>query len=168
MMTRIETLMNTIATLSVVALCLLITANVAGRIFFGAGVPDAMVLVRELMVPAILFPLASATAARAHVAIEVVAQFFPPALARWMAVLAALIGLVIVLPLLWAGWREFTDAFGSGALFTGDLGLPKWPGRALFVIALTMFALRLMHVAAIDLAAALRGRDTPRTDPQGS
>ena len=46
-----------------IALGLVIFANVAMRAFWGTSVPDAIILVRELMVAAILLPMAAATAA---------------------------------------------------------------------------------------------------------
>lgn len=163
MLNRIEQALNTVAALAIVALCLLIVANVLSRQFLQSGVPDVIVLVRELMVPAILFPLASATSQRAHVAIEFIAQHFPDGLNRWIAVLAAITGLIVSTTLLWAGWNEFAKTFQSGSHYAGDFQLPKWPSRAMFVLAIAMFELRLIQTLIVDLKAALTGRPAPKT-----
>ena len=84
MFKRIEFVLDTLGAVAVVLLCLLITANIVTREFIQFGIPDSMILVRELMVPAILFPLSAATAKRAHVAIEFIAQHFPDGLNRWI------------------------------------------------------------------------------------
>ncbi|MGD9865494.1 MAG: TRAP transporter small permease, partial [Pseudodonghicola sp.] len=104
MFRKFETVLNTVSALAVAALCLLIAANVLSRSLLGVGVPDSVILVRELMVAAILCPLAAATGQRAHVAIDFIAVHFPPGLRRWIGVLAALVGLMVALPLLYAGW----------------------------------------------------------------
>lgn len=163
MLNRIERALNTVAAVAIVLLCLLIVANVLSRQLLQSGVPDVIVLVRELMVPAILFPLASATSQRAHVAIEFLAQHFPDGLNRWIAVLAALVGLLISTALLLGGWFELWKTFKSGAHYAGDFQLPKWPSRALFVLAMAMFELRLLQTFLVDLRAAATGRPAPET-----
>lgn len=162
-MKRIEHVLDTVAACSIVALCILITANIVAREVIKTGVPDIIIMVQELMVAAILFPLAAATAARGHIAIDVISNFFPKALRRWIAVLAALIGVVIATVLLLAGWMEFWKTFNSNAHYGGEFLWPKWPGRALFVLAIGVFDLRLMHVLWVDLRAAITGQPAPET-----
>ena len=162
-MKRIEHILDTVAALAIVALCLLISANIVAREVIRTGVPDIIVMVQELMIPAILFPLAAATAARGHIAIDAISNHFPAALRRWIAVLAALIGVLIASVLLLAGWMELWKAFHSNAHYGGHFMWPKWPGRALFVLAIGMFELRLLHVLWVDLRAAVTGRPAPET-----
>ncbi|MCA0922678.1 TRAP transporter small permease subunit [Pseudooceanicola nanhaiensis] len=160
-MKRIEYLLDSMAAIAILLLCLLISANIVAREVFASGIPDIIVFVQELMVPAILFPLSAATAARAHIAIEFIAAMFPDGLNRWIAVLAALLGLLIATVLLIAGWFEFWKTFTSGAHFGGSYHLPKWPGRALFLLAILFFEIRLLHILWVDLKAALTGRPAP-------
>ncbi|WP_319824041.1 TRAP transporter small permease [Thalassovita sp.] len=162
-MKRIEHLLDTMAAVAIVLLGLLITANIVAREVIQTGIPDIMIMVQELMIPAILFPLASATAARAHIGIEVIANLFPKALNRWIAVFAALAGVLIASVLLLAGWMEFWKTFNSNAHYGGIFFWPKWPGRALFVIALAFFELRLFTVFWVDLRAAFTGQPAPET-----
>ncbi len=155
--------LDSIAALAVVALCLLIVANVVSRQFFAQGLPDVVILVRELMVPAILFPLSSATATRAHVAIEFIAQFLPAAFNRWVAVFAGLIGLGLAVMLIIAGWEQLSAAWRTGSHYSGAFDVPKWPSRLSFVIAVGFFALNLALVLAQDVKAAVTGRPAPDT-----
>ena len=66
-MKALERIMLEFAVVSALALALVITANVVGRQFLGMAVPDIVIIVRELMIPTIVFPLAAATASRASV-----------------------------------------------------------------------------------------------------
>lgn len=161
MLKRIEFMLDTLAAVAVVILCLLITANIISREIFSVGIPDSIIMVRELMVPAILFPLSAATANRAHVAVEFIANHFPDGLNRWIAVLAGVIGITTVTVLLLAGWFEFSKNYSSGAHYGGEFQLPKWPSRALFVMAIGMFWIRLVHVFWADLKAAVSGQPAP-------
>lgn len=161
------TALDTIAAVSVVLLCLLIVSNVISRQFLDSGVPDSTLLVKELMIPTILFPLASATASRAHVAIDFFAQYFPAKINFWIAVFAGFVGLLVAVVLLMAGWHELVENFSSGAEYASDFDIPKWPSRALFVLAIVFFVLRLCQVLWQDMIAAVTGIPAP-TPPSNS
>lgn len=158
MFKRIEFFLDTLGAIAVVLLCVLIVAIIFGREFLSVAVPDGIILVRELMVPAILFPLSAATARRAHVSIEVIANHFPDALNRWIAVFAALVGITIVSALLAGGWLQFEKTWENGAHHGGDLFVPKWISRGAFVIAFFFVLLRMFHILWIDFRAAVTGR----------
>ncbi len=158
---RIEFVLETLGAIAIAALCLLIVSIVVSREFLGFGVPDGIIIVRELMVIAILFPLSAATSKRAHVSIEVIANHFPDALNRWIAVFAAVVGLIVVSALLFGGWTQFAKAFASGSHHGGDLFIPKWISRGAFVLAFAVVFLRLIHILWVDLRAALTGQPAP-------
>ena len=158
---RIEFILETLGAISIVLLCVLIVAIIVCREFFGFGVPDGIIIVREFMVPAILFPLSAATAKRAHVSIEVIANLFPDALNRWIAVFAALVGILLVSALLMGGWEQFTRALARGSHHGGDLFIPKWISRGAYVLAFGFVLLRLLTILWVDLRAAVTGRPAP-------
>ena len=163
MIKRIEYVLDTLGAAAIIALCLLIVLSVVGRELVGSGVPDSIILVRELMVPAILFPLSTATARRAHISIEVIANHFPAGLNRWVAVLAAFVGLVIVGTLIAASWVQLAKTFSEASHYGGDFLIPKWPSRAAYFLAFVFVGLRLLQIFWIDLRAAIRGQDAPAT-----
>lgn len=162
MFSRIEFILDSLGAISIVLLCVLIVTIVVCREFFGFGVPDGIIIVREFMVPAILFPLSAATAKRAHVSIEVIANLFPDGLNRWIAVFAALVGIVLVSTLLVGGWQQFVKTLESGAHHGGDLFIPKWISRGAFVLAFAFVLLRLLTILWVDLRAAVTGRPAPQ------
>ena len=164
MLSRVERALLAVGAAAVLALGLMITANVLGRALFGASLPDTVTIVRELMVAAIVLPLGVATAARAHVAVEFVTDRLPPRPRSWLIVLGSVVGALALLPLLWAGWRELLHNWTTGGFFPGDLDLPRWPGRALFLLGVAVCWLRLVALALGD-ARTLRQGGVVAPDP---
>ncbi len=157
MLGKLENILLSLGAIAVMVLGLMIAVNVTARAVFDVSLPDTVIIVRELMVAAILFPLAAATAARAHVAVEFITNRFPPRARSWLIVLGSLIGLFALSPLLYAGSRELISNWSSGGFFYGDLNLPKWPGRLFFVIGIGACCLRLAELAIRDTRTILQG-----------
>lgn len=150
-MSRLEDVLLGLGAAAVIALGLMIGLNVLLREAFGTQLPDGVTLVRELMVAAILLPLASATAARAHVSVEFITNRFPARARSWLIVMGSVIGVLALAPLLYAGSRELWSAISTGAFFYGDLNLPRWPGRLLFVVGILACMVRLGMLAVGDM-----------------
>ena len=153
----IERTLLDLAVLALIALGLVIFANVAMRAFWGTSVPDAIILVRELMVAAILLPMAAATAARSHVAVTFLSDRMPVRVRSRLIVLGHVIGLLALIPLIYASWRVTGQAWRSGEFYYGDLNLPRWPGIALFLIGLALMWVRLAILLVGDVAQLRRG-----------
>ncbi|WP_136649886.1 TRAP transporter small permease [Paracoccus aeridis] len=155
-MKAIERIMLELAVVAALALALMITVNVIGRQVFGWTIPDVVVLVRELMIPTIMLPLAAATANRAHIAVTFVTDRMSPGWRGRMIVLGWIVGLIAVLPLLYASWRDLSAAWSSGEFYDGLLGIPRWPMRLVFLLGLVAMWVRLAMVAAHDMAELRR------------
>lgn len=151
MLKALENLLLNLAVVAVIALGVMITASVASRAMFDYALPDTIVIVRELMVAAIVLPLAAATLARSHVAVEFVANKLSLHAQAWLTILGSFVGLLALLPLIYAGVREFSHTLTSGGFFYGDLNLPKWPGRLIFLIGISMCWLRLLVLMIGDI-----------------
>jgi TRAP-type C4-dicarboxylate transport system permease small subunit len=152
----LERLLLSVAALAVIGMGFLITANVVARLF-GGNIPDSNIIVEELMLAAVLLPLAVATAQRAHVVVEFVSNRFPPRLRSWLVVLGSFVGLLALAPLIYAGSRALMNEWGSGSFYFGDLSLPKWPGRLIYVVGLAACWLRLLALMLQDMMTILRG-----------
>ena len=163
MLERIERLLLDLAIIAVIGLGSLITATVLLRVFFNSGVPDAIVMVRELMVAAIVLPLAVTTAQRAHIAVEFVSNRLPETGRKALVVLGSVFGLLALAPLIYAGWREALLAITSGGYFFGELMLPKWPGRVIFLVGMSFCWLRLLLMVLADIGAIRRGEPLSET-----
>ncbi|MEP1441830.1 MAG: TRAP transporter small permease [Hyphomicrobiales bacterium] len=149
MLKKIETFLLGVAALAVLVMGAMITVNVILRLF-GTSLPDSVVLVRELMVAAIILPLAAVTMARAHVSVEVLVNRLPARVTQGLILIGWVIGLIAFAPLVYAGWRELVATWSNSSFFFGDLSLPKWPGRLVFLIGMTVFWVRLFLVLLED------------------
>ncbi|MFN3276973.1 MAG: TRAP transporter small permease [Paracoccus hibiscisoli] len=156
-MRLIERTLLDLSVLALIALGVVIFANVVMRAVLGSSVPDAIILVRELMVAAIILPMAAATAARSHVAVTFLSDRMPVRVRSRLIVLGHVIGLLALIPLIYASWRVTGQAWRSGEFYYGDLNLPRWPGIALFLIGLALMWVRLAILLVGDLAQLRRG-----------
>ncbi|NOR32267.1 MAG: TRAP transporter small permease subunit [Sulfitobacter sp.] len=157
MLVPLEKILLGLGAIAVILLGVLITTNVVARAVFSSSVPDSVTMVRELMVAAILLPLGAATANRAHISVAFVSDQFGPRLRSWLIVMGSVMGLIALAALLYAGTREFLGVWEKGSFFYGDLNLPKWPGRLLFIIGIGACWLRLAELAIRDTRTILSG-----------
>lgn len=155
-MKAIERIMLEFAVVSTLALALAITANVLGRQFFGLAVPDIVIIVRELMIPTIVFPLAAATANRAHIAVTFVTDRMSPRARGRLIVFGWFVALLAMLPLIHASWRNLSGSWHSGEFYDGLLGIPRWPMKLAFLLGLLMMTIRLVLVALEDISQLRR------------
>ncbi len=155
-MKAIERIMLELAVVSALALALVITVNVLARAIFGWTVPDVVIIVRELMIPTIMLPLAAATANRAHIAVTFVTDRMSPATRGRMIILGWVIALIALVPLIYASGRDLTGSWVSGEFYDGQLGIPRWPMRAVFLLGLVVMWVRLAMIAGADLSELRR------------
>lgn len=154
-MRGLERTLLDLSVLAVILLCGVIVANVVLRAGFGGGLPDAIILVRELMIAAIILPLSAATAARAHVAVTFLTDRMSPGLRGRLILFGHVVALIALLPLLYASGRMALQGWQSGEFYYGDLNLPRWPGLVLFWAGIALMWVRLWIMLIAD-ARALR------------
>ena len=63
--------------------------------------------------------------------------------------------MLALVPLIYAGWREFISNWSSGSFYFGDLALPKWPGKLVFLLGFAACWLRLLELAIRDTRTIL-------------
>lgn len=151
MLKRIEKLLLELAVFAVILLGALITTSVILRVFFNSGVPDTIVMVRELMVAAIVLPLAAASTARAHIVVEFLTNRLPKRFQGWFVIFGTAFGVLALAPLIYASWNESVHTLQSGGFYFGELNLPKWPGRLIFLVGMSFCWLRLLLLLIEDV-----------------
>ena len=164
MLDRIERLCIDVATASIILLALMIFADVIALNLFKSSVPDAVIIVRELMVLAIIMPLAAVTTQRAHISVEFLTNMLPPRVVNHFVIFGTLFGIFALSPLIYSGGKELMHQINTGSAFYGDLNLPQWPGRLAFVIGISLCWLRLVVMAIGDIVTVWRG-GTIETSP---
>lgn len=168
MLQRIEKLLLELAVFAVLLLGALITASVLLRVFFNSGVPDSIVMVRELMVAAIVLPLAATSTARAHIVVEFLTNRFPSRIQGWFVVFGTAFGVVALTPLVYSSWNETLHTLQSGGFYFGQLNLPKWPGRLIFLIGISFCWLRLLLLVIEDVQRIRAGLPVDGTESSSS
>lgn len=153
----IERALSSVAALCVVGLCVVITGTVLSRGLLGWGIPDDVTIVRELMIGAIILPLAYVTSSRSHIAVEVLYNRLGRRTQLCLMAFGTTFGFLTLLPLLYAALNELLYAYESETYFFGDLELPEWPGKLAFFVGLFFFLLRLSLLMASDLRDAWNG-----------
>ncbi len=157
MLGTIERALSSVAALCVIGLCAIITGTVLSRGLLGWGIPDDVTIVRELMIGAIILPLAYVTSNRSHIAVEVLYDRLGKRTQLCLMAFGTVFGFLTLLPLVYAAWNELLYAVESETYFFGDLELPEWPGKLAFFVGLFFFIIRLSLLMASDLRDAWNG-----------
>lgn len=147
-----------LATAGIAALCVIVTVSVASRWWHRSIIPDDVLIVQELMVVVILFPLVEVTGRNSHIAVTVLSDRLGKAVQPWLDRLGHLAGLVLAGFLLAAGWKLLSASLATGDYYDGLIDMPMWIGHLSFVIGVGGFFLRL-------LLLTVRGRPERAGDP---
>lgn len=145
-----------VAIISILAICAIIFFGVITRAVFNWSLPDAEIIVRDLMIASIILPLAYVTAERAHIAVDVFVNLMPPAARPWCNLLGSLVGFLVLLPIAYGGWQGFHTAWNDGNYYYGEFDLPEWPGKFAFFIGYVVFVLRLLTLLVQDALSVLK------------
>jgi len=151
----IETVLAWISAACILAAGLYIVTGIVLRTAFNSGVYDELVIVGELMVGAIVLPLALVCARRGFIAVEVVSGLLGARTQRGLDLLSDVVGLLAVVPLLVAGALALGHVLHDESFHFGMLSLPKWPGYVVFVAGYAVFAIRLLDLLVHDLLRSL-------------
>lgn len=149
--TWLERLLCAVAAIALALLCVIITISVVTRVFGVGLIPDDVLLVEELMVIVVLFPLAAITANGEHINVTIFTERVGDRSKQALALLGDAVGIVFGFALAVAGAESLLDALASGEYSEGKLYLPVWAGWAAFSIATSAFLLRLFLQIRIDL-----------------
>ncbi|GLQ06842.1 TRAP transporter small permease [Sneathiella chinensis] len=150
-MGRIEWGFLRFSMLTIVVLLALICVSVVGRTFFNLPIPDDVVLAENLMPVIVALPFAFATARRGHIEVEVFTSWLPQHFFRPLSAFAHLLAVLIFSGILWCVWIGVLKDWESGQYYEGELALPVWPAKLVFVVALALFCLRLFFNLLEDL-----------------
>ncbi|MEC7765117.1 MAG: TRAP transporter small permease [Pseudomonadota bacterium] len=132
----------------------MITLNVVSRWIGRAIIPDDILIVQELMVLVILFPLGVVTAARGHISVDLLTEWVRQKGRYRLAVLEHCIGLIMMGGITYAAWRGFVQAWDTQDYYSGTLDIPMWIGHASFLFGSLVFLMRLFAMLISDIRAS--------------
>lgn len=156
---RLGRVLNALGTLWIVALMLLINADVLGRDLLGAPVRGVTELVSLSIVGIVFLQLAdtlhSGRFTRADVLLQRLMRTRPVAAALLQA-LFHMVGAALMAVILWAAWSPLVESVRIreyvGAI--GDFTAPVWPVRLIMLIGLSVTLVTFLLLAWADLRRA--------------
>lgn len=156
----------------VVMMCLT-TVSVFGRYFFGAPVPDDLILSEHLMVFLVFLPLGAVQAAREHVFVTIFTEWMSNRSKVVMETVGMGVGFVIFAIITGAVYTDFQQSMEVGAYSEGQLEVPESPARFAIFIGLLALTVRLFADAVISIhglgagkAVAARGEESRVLDTE--
>jgi len=142
-----------LAGLAVLALVLVMSANVLLRYGFALGAVWAQELEWHLMAPIALFGMVWTLRRGEHVRVDVFYERFPPRVKALADLAAGLLGLVVACAIVWLSWRYVGQSFAQGEGSANPGGIPyRWALKGLIPAGFAMLALQ--YIAEILLALA--------------
>jgi TRAP-type C4-dicarboxylate transport system permease small subunit len=156
---RVGRVLNALGTLWIIALMLLINADVLGRNLFNAPLRGVTELVALSIVGIVFLQLAdtlhSGRFTRADVLLDRLKRRRPAFAARLQALFHG-VGAGLMAVILWAAWRPLVEAIRIreyvGAI--GDFTAPVWPVRLIMLIGLCATLITFLLLAWADLRRA--------------
>ncbi|GGE23672.1 TRAP-type mannitol/chloroaromatic compound transport system, small permease component [Gemmobacter megaterium] len=152
----IETLFAAIGAVAVAAMSAYVIAGVIMRNLLNMALHDEAVVVGELMIAALVLPLAKVAAEHSFITVDVLTGRFAARHAIWLNALAAIVGLIAAGAMGYAGWRTLSEVVRSGSYYYGMLQLPEWPGKTMFFAGYVLFAVRLLDLLILGTLARLK------------
>lgn len=128
---------------ALLAMGLIVTGSVVGRSVWNHPVPDDLLMVGLLMVCVIVLPLAYVERQNGHIAVTVIANFFP---VKVQAILTAFGNLLFGLFLGTMGFviaKKVPSEIAQNLYYDGQLDIPTWPMKCVFAFGVAAFLLRL-------------------------
>ncbi len=153
---RTEDLLVFFGAVAVVGMSLYVVTGVIMRNLLNMSLHDESVVVGELMIFALVLPLAKVAAERSFITVDVLTQRFQDRHIVTLNALACVVGLIAAGVLWYAGFRAISEAWRSNAFYFGTLQLPEWPGKLAFFVGYTVFTLRLLDLLILDTYAKLK------------
>lgn len=154
---RAELFMLNISVIAFYGMAVIVTTNVISRWIGRPIIPDDILLVQELMVIVIMFPLALITACRLHISVDVFTEGLDKKRKTILALLEHSVGLIFLSLLAWAATNGMSKAWSTQEYYSGVLDIPVWIGHFLFTIGILFFLFRLAIMAVYDFRSLLRG-----------
>lgn len=143
-------------TILVVMMCLT-TISVFGRYFFGAPIPDDLILSEHLMVFLVFLPLGAVQAAREHVFVTIFTEWMSNDAKVIMETIGVIVGFFIFAIITAAVFTDFQQAWEVGAYSEGQLEVPESPARFAIFVGLLLLTLRLLVDAVIGVHGLITG-----------
>ncbi|AXS42220.1 TRAP transporter small permease [Breoghania sp. L-A4] len=167
--TRLERLSLTIEKIAGVflaAITILVFVSAIGRYLFATPLPDSFDISRLMMGVAVLWGFASVGYRGSHIKVDLIAEWLPDRVRRWLDILAWTVLLGFTLALTWMLLTRVSSAYSSGEA-TFDLRIPVWPFLAVIwlgVLASVFTIFSRIALLLLDERSKLEHYETVEAD----
>lgn len=166
LLSRLETLLERIAAAVLLAVTLIVFADVGARYLFSRPFSWTYEFVGMYLMPALFyFALSSTLAARHHVAVDLLRPRMPRTLARTVDLLGSAATATVFLTVAGLFGRSALEKYLSDSVLMGVVQWPTWIPDAIVAIGSGTIVLRLAASAVGHAHALATGHDPVGTDP---
>jgi len=159
----IETLIRTLARIfgligmvSMFAMLLHVTLDVAGKWLLGTPLPVTIEMTSNYyMVGVVFFPLAAVELRNGHITVEIISQYLKPRIRRILIAAVSLMGVVYFSLLTTRTWHDAVNKYEIGEYLYGTVPLQIWPTRFFIPLGCGLLVIVLLWKAIM----LLRGTD---------
>lgn len=154
-MTALEKLLVWVASLALLVLTGLTTADALGRYLLNSPIPGTGEIIEDYFMIALIFlPLSYSFMQEGHVHVTMIERYFPPNLKRAVGKLNLLLSFVLFALIVVAGWARFVEAWRIEEISTSSVGYPMWPCYVMVPIGCGLLCIR---IAQVFFGKAMRG-----------
>jgi TRAP-type C4-dicarboxylate transport system permease small subunit len=146
-MSLLEKLLIGVASLALLVLTGLTTADALGRHFFNSPIPGTGELIEDYFMIALIFlPLSYSFMQEGHVHVTMIEQFFSTRAKFLIGKFNLLLSFGLFALIALAGWRGFAEAWRIDEISTSSVGYPMWPCYAMVPVGCGLLCLRIAQV----------------------
>lgn len=155
---RIASQVGAVASLSILALAVLLTVEVISRSFFHTSIRGLYEIAELLIVVVVFLGISQAEVARNHVRVTIVTDRMPDRIASIVR------GFALLLAGGFLGWMfvaltvKAWESFDSNEFKVGLLNFPTWPSRALVALGIGLLVYVCLYKGVSMVIAGIRTR----------
>ena len=132
---RVARVVHIVSAFWVLGLAVLIFCDVMGRQLFNQPVPGTKEILQNSVVAVTFLQVPLAIYSGSMLRTSIFSDLMPPVVRRLLRTLAAVLGLIVFVGLIWSTWPSFWDAYRIGEYEgEGSLRVPTWPVRGVVLV----------------------------------
>jgi len=146
-MSLLEKSLIGLASLALLVLTGLTTADALGRYLINSPIPGTGEIIEDYFMIALIFlPLSYSFMQEGHVHVTVIERYFPKAVKWAVGKVNLLLSFVFFCLITLAGWDRFIEAWRIDEISTSSVGYPMWPCYLMVPIGCGLLCLRIGQV----------------------
>jgi len=143
----LEKLLVRAASLALLVLTGLTTADAMGRYLLNSPIPGTGEIIEDYFMIALIFlPLSYSFMQEGHVHVAMIERYFPGGVKRAVGKMNLLLSFALFGLIVLAGWERFVEAWRIEEISTSSVGYPMWPCYLMVPIGCGLLCLRIAQV----------------------